>query len=699
MISSIYQNPARTVSRELIANALDAHAEAGCKDKPIDVYFPTAMSPTFVVRDYGVGMTHDFVMNLYSAMGYSTKEGTNEQTGMFGAGSKSPLAITDTFTVRCFDKPGFHGEPLLNSGGVDLNETGRVRLYSVTVAGDVPRIHHTFDTVAKTDSRASEGGVEVTVPLTRVTTQEFLINATEQYIVWFDKPINFHDYNIAERVQVRTVAPGVHLYRVEKEQNTSPYDYQFPSGVSIRQGAAVYPVRHHEHVLFKFKRELGEGVCFDVPIGTLDVTMSRENLQENYEALKEVSTNIRARLSYDSVEDTATALGLNLVTYADFFLAHAVYRFAQGNGISAIQTQDGIRMRMYEDRGHMYQVDYISTTATAVVTSNTNFEEGVVLSAARKKYPGGHITFIQTAKKNVQKICDHIRELGVGVFDIISVEDLLGVYNTTKKQTEPNYTYLSHESWAKTEKLVGPEILYVPSAGKALAILPQNSMASAASVNRLLNNARTVELLDQKDRVFKLSDREISQLEKKGFICVNVVERIKTDVKGKFDSTPILGRGGFFKSGCIWSDEMIKTLGDRFLDLFDSDPGFRLGTLKTFRRNSLTNPLLGDTNRYYAYERLDMDLGLGLTEQSDQIDSYVSEKYYPAYDFLRDFMRHKTRPIVEIFDMLIDHSVEEPEGLDDASRALEPILAEARTFFEHWVTQKESDLTVDAQAA
>jgi hypothetical protein len=348
----------------------------------------------------------------------------------------------------------------------------------------------------------------------------------------------------------------------------------------------------------------------------------------------------------------------------------------------------------------MSQVDYIVTTATAVVTSNTNFEEGVVLSAARKKYPGGHITFLKTAKKNVQKICDHIRELGVGVFDIISVEDLLGVSETTKKQTEPNYTYISYDTWNKTTKLDGPEILYVQSAGKNLAVLPQNSMASASSVNRLLNIARSVKILNQQTRVYKLTTREISRLEKGGFICTDVTEKIKIAVKDKFDSSPVLRRGAYFKSGCIWTDEMVKLLGKRFLELFDTDATFRLGTLKTYLRG-LADPIYVDLPDQTYYERLDAEMGLGFIkrEETTAVDDYLSMKFYPAYSFLQEFMRHETRPIGKIFEMMIDHSAKAPEGLDDVLHDLEPVLVEARRFFELWITPDENDLTVEAQAA
>src|SRR5688572_12157070 len=66
LLKSIYSEQEKTVVRELMANGFDSHQRAGCPDREIEVHLPTSLDPTFIVRDFGVGMSHDFVMGLYS---------------------------------------------------------------------------------------------------------------------------------------------------------------------------------------------------------------------------------------------------------------------------------------------------------------------------------------------------------------------------------------------------------------------------------------------------------------------------------------------------------------------------------------------------------------------------------------------------------------------------------------------------------
>jgi HSP90 family molecular chaperone len=96
-----YSNKPVAITRELVANAIDAHTAAGVSDVPIEVWLPTDFDPTYRVRDQGIGMSHDFIMGPFMAYtDGSTKDNANDQIGGFGIGSKSPFAYTDQFTLR-----------------------------------------------------------------------------------------------------------------------------------------------------------------------------------------------------------------------------------------------------------------------------------------------------------------------------------------------------------------------------------------------------------------------------------------------------------------------------------------------------------------------------------------------------------------------------------------------------------------------
>jgi len=95
----LYNDKPLAVLREYSANAWDAHRSVGKGDVPIKVTLPTSDDPTLVIRDFGPGISHADVFNIYSQYGDSTKRDDNESVGMLGIGSKSGFAYSDSFTV------------------------------------------------------------------------------------------------------------------------------------------------------------------------------------------------------------------------------------------------------------------------------------------------------------------------------------------------------------------------------------------------------------------------------------------------------------------------------------------------------------------------------------------------------------------------------------------------------------------------
>lgn len=102
-LGKIYKNPLHAMVRELWLNALDSMIQAGLATMPIHVSLPSVFSPVYVMRDFGVGMTHDQFEETYSDLGGSTKRQDSSVTGSLGLGSKSPLGYADLFNVSCYD--------------------------------------------------------------------------------------------------------------------------------------------------------------------------------------------------------------------------------------------------------------------------------------------------------------------------------------------------------------------------------------------------------------------------------------------------------------------------------------------------------------------------------------------------------------------------------------------------------------------
>jgi len=93
----IYSDKTLACVREIVCNAKDAHTEKG-NNNPIEITLPTSLSPTFKVKDMGLGMNPELIAETYASLGSSTKRKTN-QIGSYGIGSKAPLAYTDSFQV------------------------------------------------------------------------------------------------------------------------------------------------------------------------------------------------------------------------------------------------------------------------------------------------------------------------------------------------------------------------------------------------------------------------------------------------------------------------------------------------------------------------------------------------------------------------------------------------------------------------
>ena len=98
LLRNNYSKPVLAVIREIVANGLDANSEANATRK-VEVTVPSTMTPHFVVRDFGGGLSQEDVFGLYSKYGKSTKRSSNNYIGAFGIGKFAPLSYGSNFTV------------------------------------------------------------------------------------------------------------------------------------------------------------------------------------------------------------------------------------------------------------------------------------------------------------------------------------------------------------------------------------------------------------------------------------------------------------------------------------------------------------------------------------------------------------------------------------------------------------------------
>lgn len=94
--STLYTFPKLAMVRETMCNGWDAHISAGKTDTALEV---TLSQTALVIQDFGFGIPHNKIGEIYGVYGNSTKRDDSTTTGGFGLGSKSPFAYTDNFEV------------------------------------------------------------------------------------------------------------------------------------------------------------------------------------------------------------------------------------------------------------------------------------------------------------------------------------------------------------------------------------------------------------------------------------------------------------------------------------------------------------------------------------------------------------------------------------------------------------------------
>jgi hypothetical protein len=99
LISKQYQNPLNSSIREAFQNAFDANIESGNENLGVQITLPCWTDPTFSIRDFGRGIDRERFDKVYRRIGESTKRSDNTQSGGFGIGRLSALAVSDQVAI------------------------------------------------------------------------------------------------------------------------------------------------------------------------------------------------------------------------------------------------------------------------------------------------------------------------------------------------------------------------------------------------------------------------------------------------------------------------------------------------------------------------------------------------------------------------------------------------------------------------
>lgn len=248
LIDGIYSDKIGAIVRELSANAFDSHVAAGQK-RAFFVHAPNELRPEFYVRDYGVGMDHEMVMNLYSTLFESNKDDSDDFVGAYGLGSKTPFAYGDSFFVSCFD--------------------GRTVRHYVAAIGPkgLPKI------ILQNEAESTEPrGVRVGFSVDAKDHEAF-VEAIKRVALGHD-PI--FDSNLTLETLGEPLFSGARWACYQGDT--------LPARWNVRQGCVIYPLSATAGL--KLPSDGGNRqYLIDCPIGTIRVTQSRELVEYKEEVV------------------------------------------------------------------------------------------------------------------------------------------------------------------------------------------------------------------------------------------------------------------------------------------------------------------------------------------------------------------------------------------------------------------------------
>ena len=268
LADGLYSDKVQSVIRELSCNAWDSHVMAGKVDTPFQVHFPTTLEPWFSVQDFGVGLSHQQVLDIYTRYGASTKTDSNDVIGQLGLGSKSPFALTNAFDVTA-RKGGSE-----NHYSMYRNEHG------------MPCVAHLGE-----NTTTEQDGVIVKVPVRSEQRREFMDKAREVY-KWFPvKPV----FNGIDQLDIETFEnfyEGTSWRILQRKPNTGYRSYTLRPMALM--GMVAYPLEiNNIHGLRDDQKAiLMLPLVLEFAIGDLEVAANREALGYDDRTV----SNIKAKL-------------------------------------------------------------------------------------------------------------------------------------------------------------------------------------------------------------------------------------------------------------------------------------------------------------------------------------------------------------------------------------------------------------------
>lgn len=264
---TLYQDKIGSMVREVSCNARDSHVAAGKADVAFEIHLPDNFEPWFSVKDYGLGLSHEDVKNVFTVYFQSTKDQSNDAIGAFGLGAKTPFSYTDQFTVTSV-------------------KDGKLTIYSAYITSEyIPniRVMHEQDT-------DQPNGVEIKVSAKNEDFYKFHAAVSNQLRFFKVKPVikncnyfSFEEIQTSYSSDVIAVSNKVNVYgKLFIVQG----DVGYPADVSLLRNKVN---KEAKEVLDAFNM-LDVQLFFK--IGEIGVTASREGIEYNEKTVKNIEDKL-----------------------------------------------------------------------------------------------------------------------------------------------------------------------------------------------------------------------------------------------------------------------------------------------------------------------------------------------------------------------------------------------------------------------
>jgi hypothetical protein len=176
--SKMYKNPIGAICREISSNSRDANREAK-NNIPIEISITSSKffvdCPIISFRDFGPGISKERMADVFVNYGASTKRDSNDQTGGFGLGAKTPFSYTDNFSIETI----VNGIKYTYIAAIEDGKKGKLYLFS-------------------SEETTEHSGTTIIIPIKdedRASFEKEVIKAT---IFWDTKPVYKNFKHISE---------------------------------------------------------------------------------------------------------------------------------------------------------------------------------------------------------------------------------------------------------------------------------------------------------------------------------------------------------------------------------------------------------------------------------------------------------------------------------------------------------------------